>query len=221
MKTTQRFLLISLSLLLTGTVFLFVGKTSVLGYGESGPGPSSKIAPSCDAEKPAAPWLYYSEAISNNQVKLVWDQNALATSWTIAYGLSAGHYIWGWDRFGDGTWRSVVINELPQGTYYFVVRANHDCMPGPFSNEVKVTVGNAQVPSGAGQALGITTPAFGSTDTTTGQQPTLTKPTTVSPTPSKVTPGAGTGFQQTQPTQKPKPSFWQSVLDFFKNLFGG
>lgn len=186
------------------------------GYGEAG------VASTCTAEKPEKPWLYYTESLGGGKVKLVWDKNARVSTWTVAYGTEAGKYIWGWNNFGYSEMRSVVINELPDGTYYFVVRANNGCMPGPFSNEQMVRVGRAR-----------TVQQLGTPPTVTYEEPTTTpgvgKPK-ATPTPkssyvppakegAKVTPKLTPVPLQPMPIPAPKVGFFQRIVNFFTNLF--
>lgn len=202
-------------LLTTSLILVFglaVAPAVMAGYGEAG------TAPGCSAEKPSKPWLYYSEFLGNGQVKLVWDKNDRASSWTIAYGTESGKYIWGIDRFGNGEWRSFTVNSLPGGTYYFVVRGNNGCMPGPFSNEVKVVAGGKKVAyTGTG-----TTPVTVEPKTTTPKV-TTAPGKTVQP---KVTTAPKNGAAGTtkpaapQPTPTPaKKGFLQGIIDFFMGLF--
>lgn len=200
--------------LLISSVFLVLGLAFVpvvmAGYGEAG------TAPGCSAEKPSKPWLYYSEFLGNGQVKLVWDKNDRASSWTIAYGAESGKYVWGIDRFGNGDLRSFTVNSLPAGTYYFVVRGNNGCMPGPFSNEVKVVAGAKKV---IYTGTGTTTPVVVQPKTTTAKvTPVPTKK--VQPKVTSVPKNGAVGTTNPQPTPTPaKKGFFQGIIDFFLNLF--
>lgn len=206
-------------ILLIASIFLVVGLVAVpvvlAGYGEAG------VAPTCTAEKPSKPWLYYSEFLGNGQVKIVWDKNDRASSWTIAYGAESGKYIWGIDRFGNGELRSFTVSSLPAGTYYFVVRGNNGCMPGPFSNEVKVAAGAAKV-AYTGTGVAKTTVPVVTEPETTKPRVTLTPTRTVQP---RVTTAPRGGTETTrpvvpQPTPTPaKKGFFQGIIDFFLGLF--
>lgn len=202
MPAYKRLVFLSLVLLL-GVCFLVGRKSALAGYGEAG------VAPVCTSERPDKPWLYYAEAVSDNQVKLVWDKNDKATSWTVAYGVESGKYIYGLSQFGDNSWRSITINSLPGGTYYFVVRANNGCMPGEFSNEQIVALGRRA-------AVGVGVPVTykpGVTPTPSRRYVPETRPR-LTPTP---TPRVPTQPTRPTPLPTPRPSFFQSVFNF---LFG-
>jgi len=154
-------------------------------------------------------------------VKLVWDKSDRSSSWTIAYGVESGKYIWGIDKFGNGELRSFTVGGLPAGTYYFVVRGNNGCMPGPFSDEVKVVAGKAKV-------------AYTGTVTPKTTAPVVTEPKTtttkITPVPTRVVQPKVTTAPQTetdttkpvvpQPTPTPaKKGFLQGIVDFFLGLF--
>lgn len=180
-------------------IFSFVSFISAYGI----PG-----APSCNSASPKAPWLSSVKVVGSGSVELVWTGVESASSWTVAYGVTSGKYIYGLSNFGNGSSRSVKIGSLPTGTYYFVVRANNDCAPGPFSKELRVAVG-----SGTGAAVVTSTPVA-KTETITGKATPTPKSTYV---PGKPTP---TPKAIVTPTPKPvKVGFWQGIADFFRNLF--
>ena len=221
MKTARQLLLFSLLLVLT---LLILATPVAAGYGESGD-PAGAKAPVCGSTKPAKPLLYYTEVVGGNGVKLVWDQNALASSWTVAYGVESGKYIYGVDRFGDNSSRSITISNLPNGTYYFVVRANNGCMPGPFSDEKVVRVGS-------GAAVTAPVAAAPVVKQTPGVSPKVTPKVTPTVTPkagAKVTPTAGYQVPKvttspvlptTPAASTPQPGFFQRIVNFFLGIFG-
>lgn len=186
-------------------VFAFVSFVSA--YGDSAAG-----APSCNSTAPKAPWLSSVKVVSSGTVELTWGGVDSASSWTVAYGVTSGKYIYGLSNFGNGSSRSVKIGSLPSGTYYFVVRANNGCAPGPFSAESRIGVG------GTGGTTGtvIATP--------TPVAKTTTIKGTATPTPkSNYVPGKTTPTPKAIVTPTPKPvkvGFWQSIANFFANLFG-
>lgn len=162
-------------------------------------------------------WLYLAKAAGPNSVDLFWDKTERATSWTVAYGKKSGVYPWGKPNFGDGNSRGIRIDYLPAGTYYFVVRANNNCMPGPFSNEKEAIVGGGRRETtttftGSGGGYG-----WPSTVSPTQVPQTFRRPTgqTISPTPVQRLP------RWTSPTIAPKPTpakplgLWQRILRFF------
>ncbi len=106
------------------------------GYGSS---PAS--APVCNNSVPAKAAFSFVRKSGASEIEVGWNEVSGATSWTLAYGNQPGKYIYGMSNFGDNNSRSVNINMLPAGTYYAAVKANNGCMPGPFSDERKITVG--------------------------------------------------------------------------------
>ncbi len=126
---------------------------------ESGNGDSANgdvggaSAPVCGEEKPGTPILTSLEKISGDQTKLTWTTADRATGYSIAYGLSSGNYQFGLDD--TGLVNQFAIGGLDAGVNYcFVVRANNNCQPGDFSNELCQSQ-----PSGWGgdQVLGAST----------------------------------------------------------------
>ena len=164
--------------------------TVLAGYG-SAPG-----APVCNNEKPGKPSLNSVIKSNKDEIEVSWGNANRATSWTIAYGKESGKYIYGMTNFGNSNSRSVNINMLPVGTYYFVVKDNMVFMPGYFSQEKKVVVSNN------GNILGakkITTPSKNQTTPTIA--PTATSTPTVEPTAT--------------PTPTEKIGFFKSIWRFF------
>lgn len=200
--------------------FLFSAKSVVLaGYGEAA------SAPICGAQKPGEPWLYRVESLETGTVDLHWDKTDRATSWTVAYGIASGQYIYGVHNFGNSDSRSLRISSLPGGTYYFVVRANNDCMPGKFSSEWQVSVSGAGVARITSQAPAVPhTPKVSPTPTSgrgyvppvEGKEPLTLKAT---PTPRFYTQPKGP-VPSPKPTPTPKPGFLQRIVDFILGLFG-
>lgn len=208
---------ISLLLLTLSLGFsLLALKTIVLaGYGQPG------VVPTCNNEKPGTPSLYYAAVAGQGQVKLVWDKADRASSWTIAYGPESGKYVWGISNYGNGELRSFVVNELPNGVYYFVVRANNGCMPGPFSSERSVSVGSVR-------RVGVATPRVATapvvSDKIEKSMPTPTqasgqryvpptKNAKITPVPTKPSMPIAT------PTPAPKVGLIQGIVNFFSGLF--
>ena len=114
-------------------------ETVVAGYGTS---PASHSAPVCNSQLPGNTWITNVSKTGQSQIEINWVGADRATSWTVAYGRESGKYLYGISNFGDNNSRAVNINMLPSGTYYMVIKANNDCMPGSFSPERKVIVGN-------------------------------------------------------------------------------
>ncbi|MBU1326825.1 hypothetical protein KKB64_00325 [Patescibacteria group bacterium] len=185
---------------------IVAAKTTVMaGYGEAG------NKPSCGDQKPGKPWLYAARVTGKNQVTLYWDKSDKASSWTVAYGVEAGKYIYGQDRFGYIGQRTTTINDLPAGQYYFVIRGNNGCMPGPFSDEQTAKVGSTvkTVMTGTGYTAPVQEGVkLVPTPRGEGKTP-LTVPTGIK--------GTTPVFPTPAPT---RPTFWQSFGNFFKGLFG-
>jgi hypothetical protein len=75
-----------------------------------------------------------------------------ASYYSIAYGIKSGEYIYGVPNTGNVT--TFTVGGLdPNQTYYFQVRAVHDCMPGDPSNQSSSGAGGI----GGGDVLGVTT----------------------------------------------------------------
>ncbi len=118
-------------------VFVLSTTPSLAGYGTA---PNINKAPTCNSEKPGQAQFSFVQKSGRNQIEVGWNAVARATSWTIAYGTESGKYVYGMADFGNNQSRSVKINMLPAGTYYLVIKANNNCMPGNFSNERKIIV---------------------------------------------------------------------------------
>ncbi len=102
---------------------------------------SSPSAPSCNNIAPVAPSITSIKFSKRGVVNVNWNQVENASSWTIAYGLNSGEYIYGVSNFGDSNSRSINIGDLKTKKYYIALRANNGCQPGHFSPEWQVTVG--------------------------------------------------------------------------------
>jgi len=198
-----------MKVLLRGFIILFLLAAvapSVFAYGE---GPtfagSTTGFPVCDKTAPKAVWPFWAKVVANGKVELTWGKMEDVSSWTVAYGVAPGTYIYGLSSFGNADWRSLTINDLPGGTYYFVIRGNNGCKPGPFSSEWKVVVGEG----GSGFASSVFNPVNAAVP------PVYTNPATgkqVIPTVNPVKPGA------VMPTPAPqKISWWQKIFNF---IFG-
>jgi len=191
-------------------IFLFVVKDSVLaGYGE----PAG--TPVCTAEKPSKTWLYLAESVAPGTADLYWDKVDRATSWTVAYGVESGKYIYGVSSFGNSQSRSIRISSLPAGVYYFVVRANNDCMPGEFSNEWSVTVGGKEaVRAPVTYRPRVTPTPVGREVTPTPGRRYVTPTERAIPT---IQPTRAPSIPRPTPTPTPRMGLFQQIFNF---LFG-
>lgn len=197
---------ISLALMLSSASVVYAG------YGEAG------SATFCSNEKPSKPWLYAVTNSGRDQASLYVDKSDRANSWTVAYGVQSGRYIYGLTNFGRGDERIITVNHLPAGTYYFAIRGNNGCMPGPFSGEMSVRIGG-----GARLASNYVAPVQTYVPPTNPRTitPVITPRTTVAPTVPQVTqPKAVVPAPKVTPPA-PKIGFWQSITNFFNGLFGG
>ena len=201
-------------------IFSFVFVKTIAGYGE----PAS--APVCTAQTPKKAWLYLTKTAGQGEVELFWDKVDGASSWTVAYGVEAGKYVYGLSNFGDSNSRGIKISYLPNGKYYFVVRANNDCMPGGFSDEWAITVGKGYKktaavtektplqkvpPSKQKEPIVTQAPKYEEIVPSPGaerEKIQRKKPITTQPTPPR-------------PTPTPKPGFFQKFFNFIKGMFGG
>ena len=105
------------------------------GGDNGGDGNGGASAPVCDREKPGTPVLTSLKRIASDQVKLTWTEADRATYYSLAYGLASGDYQFGVDNAGQIT--EFVVGGLDSNaSYCFVVRANNECQPGDFSNEL-------------------------------------------------------------------------------------
>lgn len=192
------------AVLVIGTI-LAIAVPHVWAYGESAglPG-STTLPPVCTTAAPKVVWPFNAKAVGKNTVRLSWGAVDSATSWTVAYGSTSKKYVYGLSNFGNSDSRSVDISSLPGGTYYFSVRANSGCMPGPFSPEVAVRLGGG----GVGLTPSVPLVTGGLNVGTKNVVPKVTtSPKNVQPTVS-ARPGVPT------PTVT-RPSLWQSILRLF------
>lgn len=210
----NKFRIIFTFLLFLGLILTFA-KPALAGYGEAAPNEAS--APVCNAEKPSQPSLFSANVIASNAVELTWGAADRASSWTVAYGVESGKYIYGVSNFGNSSSRGIKIGSLPSGRYYFAVRANNGCMPGPFSNEKEASLGGGGggtsqteeetfTGSGGGQGLFPT------------QVPGTFQRQTVSPTKAQQKSIIPTIAPKVTPTPKPMGFFqriWQGILRLF------
>lgn len=123
---------------------------------------SSPSVPSCTAEKPHLMPNLFQIDVSNTQARIYFTPlMGNVTNYYVAYGYTPTD-----ERFGAMTNHassngvlSFVINELsPNITYYFKVRPHNDCMPGEWSNTMKVTT--SKNPTGAKFYKGFMTRLF-------------------------------------------------------------
>lgn len=206
-KLIFSFILISL---LGYAFFVLVTKT-VAAYSND---PSTAGAPVCNNSAPKMPWPFSAKAAGKNAVDLTWGKMDGVSSWTVAYGVKSRTYIYGLSNYGNSETRSVRIGSLPAGRYYFVLRANNGCMPGPFSNELVVSVGGGGIVQTVLQALKPKTVV-----------PQVTLAPAVQPTPRAVTvqPEETPYVNPFVATPTPAPQaagWWQAITGFFKVLFG-
>lgn len=136
--------------------------TLVLGLGPLGAAaPGAAGPPVCTATTPTSAPVLSVTGVGVNSVSLSWTSVSPVTHYLIAYGLSAGNYIYGNPNIGNVT--SFTVSSLSGGTtYYFAVKGVNDCAPGPYSNEVSATPSGPVIvgpPPGFAPILGVTAPS--------------------------------------------------------------
>lgn len=104
---------------------------------------SSSSFPVCSALKPHnAPDLFQIDVVNDKAVLYLAPSSGPVTKYIISYGYTAGDERFG-TQFAHGHSTGVIshtVNDLDvNSTYYFKVRAGNDCMPGEWSNEMKIT----------------------------------------------------------------------------------
>jgi hypothetical protein len=125
-------------------------------------------APTCNSTTPTAAPTLTGTSNSNNSANLVWTPVTPVDHYMIRYGTTAGNYIYGAANVGNVT--SFLVQALSGNTtYYFQVAGVNGCAPGPWSNEVAITVGGIVLPVG---------PAEGFTTQTLGAETAIPSPTT-------------------------------------------
>lgn len=85
-------------------------------------------------------WATWATRVEAGSVTLAWDPSpdANVAGYSVAYGTKPGHYIWFVDVANVSTY---TLPSLPDGTYYFAVRAYaQDGSLSAYSNEVVATV---------------------------------------------------------------------------------
>lgn len=113
-------------------------------------------APVCGGNKPtSAPKITSVISAEPNTATIVWSgANDPVTYYLIAYGTKPGQIQYGNPNVGDRNTRSYQVRGLSGNqTYYFKIRAGNGCMPGPFSDEVKVTVVGPKINSSAAEGF--------------------------------------------------------------------
>lgn len=205
-------------------VLFFALPVAYAAYGEAPTfAASSTSPPTCSNTAPKMVWPFWAKAVGNGKVELTWGKMNDVSSWTVAYGFAPHTYIWGQSNFGNDTWRSLTVNELPRGTYYFSIRGNNGCKPGPFSNEWKVVVGGGTQTFTGGQQLGAVVEA--------AEPEVVAPPTEVAAPPEggygNIQPTVGTEPSAPLPVQVPvtptipvTPPWYQGIIDFFNSLVG-
>jgi hypothetical protein len=108
--------------------------------GSSGTTASSVGSPACNRTVPKAPRIFSITNTGFGKVQVIWGEMENTDSWTLGYGLQLKNYTYGIHNFGDKNSRSIEVSGLGVGRYYFALRANNGCQPGPFSPEWMITI---------------------------------------------------------------------------------
>jgi len=116
---------------------------------------------SCTASKPGTPTITSVTRTSGSTVQLTWSAVADATTYAISYGTQSGNYQYGVPSTGNTTTYSIGGLD-PNATYYFVVRAIRDCMPGDSSGQSS-TGGQQVLGASTGDVLGASTDVLAAT----------------------------------------------------------
>lgn len=117
----------------------------------------------CTASKPGTPTINSVTRTSGSTVQLTWSAVQDATTYAISYGTQSGNYQYGVPSTGNTTTYSIGGLDA-NATYYFVVRAIRDCMPG--DNSGQSSTGGQQVlgtTTSSGQVLGASTDVLAAT----------------------------------------------------------
>lgn len=123
------------------------GEAYDIGAHEYIPGPNRStsdgvLAPACGDVVPGGkgPWLYGAIPQDSSSVLLYFtESDDPVTRYSLVYGTKSGSYQFGTDNMGGKGMRTYLVKSLkPSTTYYFKVRAQNGCQPGPWSNEISV-----------------------------------------------------------------------------------
>lgn len=184
------------------------------GYGNNGGGSSTPSK--CEESKPAnAPRLLSAVASGTNEVTLNWTQaNDPVTYYLVTFGNKPGEQLYGNPNVGGKGTTSFTVSHLSGNqTYYFRVRAGNGCMPGDYSNEVSGKAYGANLTSNvpAGFQPGVLGESIKNTPVLKDGKPTE-KPQGATNTPVS---------DDNTKTTNENVGFFQSIINFFKHLFGG
>lgn len=105
-------------------------------------------APVCGDSKPtSAPKIISATSVEPNTVVLVWaGASDPVTHYLVSYGTKSGKMEYGNPNVGNKKTRTYTVKNLSGNqAYYFKIEAINGCMPGDFSNEVKVNVTGAKL----------------------------------------------------------------------------
>lgn len=166
---------------------------------------SSGSAPAvCSDTSPGsiAPYIYKSEAVGPNSIKLSFNPGSGPfDKYALVYGLESGTYKFGAVNLGNSSTTSILVdNLLPSTNYYFKLRQDNGCATGNFSNEVNV----------ATTSLGGSQNSTISTDENTA----IVNSGNVN------SDGQNIGTPQASPHPSSiLSSFWQTIVNFFKQIF--
>lgn len=134
----------------TSTTLTALGVITITPYSTPTPTPDSHTAP-CTNQPPVAAPNFFQLSSVGSQATLYFTQPPLPfTGFTISYGLSqtADTYATSFSQgFASGVTKYSINSLTPKTTYYFKVRADNGCAPGPWSNVLSTNKPLSKLPS--------------------------------------------------------------------------
>jgi len=156
-----------------------LGTATVTFTSPSSATPTPTPGSCADTPPGSTPTLTSAVATGDDQITLTWtDATDPVSYYLLAYGTSAGQYIYGNPNIGGQGTINYVVGSLAKGsTYYFAIKAVNGCNSGSFSNEISAT-------TTGGVVQDTSTPAQSSSDNIssgTDNQDTITPTDTLGP----------------------------------------
>jgi hypothetical protein len=173
-------------------------------------------APVCGDTPPGLtpPYIYKVSVLGPNSLKVYFVKgDGPFDRYALIYGLKSNQYSFGALNLGDFYTSSILINDLnPSTTYFIRVRPDNGCAPGNLSNEVSATTSSSNQPQIAVTSIPKNTSVVNS-ENRVNPLPSVSP----SPSPNGLTAGQNqTGIESSQGVGV--TSFWQELLNFFKQI---